>query len=122
MLDIYRKQAEGLAHLTLDELLELESQFEIEVEKTNKEAERLEKKLRVIKQELKEYREASKKLQRNFEETPLYQHLVEFLDNTEEFLKNVKIKNGELISYLYAITKKIKEEKRKHETWRFKGE
>ncbi|MEM4295788.1 MAG: hypothetical protein QXI89_00580 [Candidatus Anstonellales archaeon] len=122
MLDTYKKQAEALAKLPLEELIDMEEQFEVELERTNREAERLEKKLRVVKQELKEYKEASKKLNKPFEDTPFYEHLVNFLEETEKFLENVKIKNGELISLLYAIAIRIKKDKKGKEVGRFKPE
>lgn len=122
MLDTYKKQAEALAKLPLEELIELEEQFEIELEKTNREAERLEKRLKMVKQELKEYKEASKKLNKPFEDTPFYEHLVSFLEETDKFLDHVKIKNGELISLLYAIAQKIKKDKKHKEVGRFKPE
>jgi len=122
MLDIYRKQAEALSHLSLEELLEMEKEFELKLEKETKEAERLEKRLMVVRQELREYREASKKLKIEFEQTPFYEHLVEFLEKNEEFLNTVKINNGELIAFLYALASKIKEMKKGKDMGRFKGE
>jgi L-lysine 2,3-aminomutase len=122
MLETYKKQAEALASLSLEELLEMEKEFEISLEKTSREAERLEKRLRMVRQELREYKEASKKANIKFEETPLYKHLMDFLEENEKFLKEVEIKNGELLALLYAIAHKIKEKEKKKDLGKFKKE
>ncbi|RME79594.1 MAG: hypothetical protein D6769_01865 [Methanobacteriota archaeon] len=118
-----KKKGDALAELPLEELMEMADHLTIELEKDTREAERFEAQIRVIKQALKEYKEGSKKEGRRFEETDLYKEIITFLDDIEERLERVKVKNGEYITFLFAIKKKMGEErKKKKELKRFKKE
>ena len=123
MLEEIRTQADQLAEHPLEQLLDIADNLEVKLEKENQEMERLEKRLRMIKQELREYKEASKKEGVKFEESPLYEDIVSFIDSVESLLENAKINRGEYIAFLLALKKKLEEKKKlKKEMGRFKEE
>ncbi len=112
-IESIKRRAQLLKEKPIDELVKLALKEDVELEKENVEIERLEKKIKGFRQILKEYKEASEKdekWQEKLEET--VNKLDGFIDKLDKYLRDVKIKKGELLVILYALSFKVKERKK----------